>query len=264
MTTPCACLLRGLDPRDIDPCLILTDVIEHPPELDRRTLTLLGRDGARVTKTRLRALSVSARFELHEPDPARRRHLCRELARWAVPGGLLTLGDRPGQRLRVTCDAPPVTGSTLGWTQPVTVRFTAWEAPWWEDETAVTAASAAPAASGTLTLRPTGDLPTPLEATVRNASGAVLDAVTLSCGGQAMTLTGLGMAPGETLTLDHDDRALTRLVIRAADGVTRSALPLRTAESADEILLAPRQSSEIRYAAGGPVTASVTARGRWL
>lgn len=263
MTTPCVCRLNGLDPRDIDPAVIVTDVIERAPSVERKTLTIAGRDGSRVTKTRLGALRVSVRFELHDLDPARRRHLCRELSRWATPGGYLTLGDRPGQRLRVICDAPPTIGSTMGWTQPVTVGFTAWDAPFWEDEAAVSAGSEA-AASGTVTLRPTGDLPTPVEAVFRNASKAVINTLGFSTGGQNIRLTGLGMAPGEALTVDHDDRALIRLTLRGTDGEERSVLALRDPASDDEVLLPARETARISFKADAAVTATFSARGRWL
>lgn len=262
MTTPCICRLNGLDPRDIDPAVIVTDVTEHAPLIDRKTVTLLGRDGSRVTKTRLGSLSVSVRFELHDLDPARRRHLCRELARWATPGGWLTLGDRPGQRLRVICDAPPVIGSTMGWTQPVTVRFTAWETPFWEDEAVVSATVAA--SSGSAPLRPTGDLPTPLMAEVRNASKSAVNAMTISALEQRVRLTGLALAPGETLILDHDERALIRLVIRGVDGTERSALALRDAQSDDEIMLPGQRSATVAFQADGVVAATFSVRGRWL
>lgn len=259
MTTPCACALNGVDPTAIGPGVIVTDVIEHPPEADLRLMTIAGRDGQRLTGSRTASLSVTVRFELHEPDPARRRLMCREVARWALPGGLLTLGDRPGQRLRVHCDAPPVSGSTLGWTEPVTVRFTAWEAPWWEDDTPVSVTAAAPAASGTLALRPLGDLPAALEASIANASGGVVDQVTLTCGGQSIALRGLNMGGGETLTLRYDERQLLRLAIGE-----RSVLALRDPESADDLWLPPRVASQVRYAASGRVAVTLTARGRWL
>lgn len=263
MTSPCVCRLNGLDPRDIDPAVIVTDVVEHAPSVQRKTLEIAGRNGSRLTKARLGSLSVSVRFELHDLDPARRRHLCRALARWCAPGGYLTLGDRPGQRLRVVCDAPPVIGSTMGWTQPVTVRFTAWDAPWWEDE-AVTSASSAAAKAGALLLRPTGDLPTPVEATFRNASQSIIHSVAFSDGERSIRLSGLAMAPGEALIIDHDERALIRMVLRGEDGAQRSVLALREAESDDEIIIDGQQAARISFSADAAVTATFSARGRWL
>ena len=263
MTSPCVCRLNGLDPRDLDPAVIVTDVVEHAPSVQRKTLEIIGRDGSRVTKTRLGPLSVSVRFELHDLDPARRRHLCRELARWATPGGHLTLGDRPGQRLRVVCDAPPVVGSTMGWTQPVTVRFTAWDTPFWEDEAATSVHSAA-AKAGELLLRPTGDLPTPVEAELMNASQSIIDSVAFSDGEQSIRLSGLAMAPGEVLVVDHDERALIRMTLRGADGATRSVLALRDAESDDEIIIDGQKTARLSFSADAAVAATFSARGRWL
>lgn len=263
MTTPCECRLNGLDPRDADPAVVLTDVREHPPLTERPAMAHAGRDGTRAGQARVTALPVTLTFELHEPDPARRKHLCRALARWAAPGGWLTLGDRPGQRLRVICDAPPVIGSTLGWTQPVTLRLTAYDAPWWESATPAAVWTDAAAASGRLDLRYPGDRPAPLEAALTSVAGGVIGSVALTCGGQTIRLSGLGMAPGESLLLTHDERGIARLLIRGADG-DRSALPLRDAASADEIWLAPGAANAITFTADGPVTARFTVRGRWM
>lgn len=262
MTTPCVCRLNGLDPRDIDPAVVVVDIIEHAPSVERKILEIAGQNGSRVTKTRLGSLRVSVRFELHDLDPARRRHLCRELAKWATPGGYLTLGDRPGQRLRVVCDAPPVIGSTMGWTQPVTVGFTAWDTPFWEDEQAVSVQSAA-AAEGTLYLRPTGDLPTPVEAEFRNVSRSVIDVLGFSDGVRNIRLTGLGMRPGEVLVVEHDERALIRMMLRG-EGGERSVLALRAAESDDDVIIDGQRTARISFKADAEVLAYFSARGRWL
>lgn len=259
----CQCALNGIDPCGIAPEITLTDVREHPPVTVHRIMRIAGREGSRLTAQKRESLSVTLDFELHEPVPARRKHLGRELARWAADGGWLTLGDRPGQRLRVTCDAPPALGSALRWTEPVSVTFTARDVPCWE-ETQPTTARGEAAASTVLTLRLPGDRPAPLEAALRSASDAPVNAVTLAVAGQTMALTGLGLAPGETLLLTHDDRALTRLVIRSEDGSERSVLERRDPASADELWLEPRQSCAVTVTADGPVAATLHARGRWL
>ena len=260
----CQCALNGVDPTQLSPEVTLTDVREHPPVTVHRVMNPAGREGSRVTAARRTSLSVSLDFELHEPSPARRKHLCRELARWAAGGGWLTVSDRPGQRLRVTCDAPPVIASSQGWTEPVTVTLTAWDMPSWEATLPVSARTSEAATTSTLTLRVPGDRPALLEAAVTNASGQPVTAVTLSCGGQTLRLTGLDLNSGETLLLTHDERALTRLVIRRPDGVERSVLHRRDPSSADELWLEPRTSCAVTCTADGAITALLTARGRWL
>ena len=255
--TLCSCCLNGVPPTDLDPAIVLLDVREHAPETSLVTLPVAGRDGERLTRARRTSLSVSADLELHDPDPARRKQIARKLARWALPGGWLTLGDRPGQRLRVTCDAPPTLASALHWTRPVTVTFTAHDAPWWEETSPAAASTTAPAATGAMTLRPTGDLPAPLTAAVTCA--APVHTLTLTAPGGAITLTGLSLAPGDALTLDYDDRALLRLTAAG-----RSVLGLRTPESADDLWLTPRTDNRIAWQADGAVNVRLTARGRCL
>lgn len=254
--------LNRVSPRDLDPAVIVADVREHPPAMDVKAVALAGGEGSRLLRSRVTALSVSVDLELHEPVPQRRRMICGLVARWAAKGGWLTWADRPGQRLRVTCDAPPVVTSALRWTQTLTVTFTARELPCWESLRPLTIRAASPAASGALTLRPPGDKEAPLEAEV--TAGAAVAALTLTLGGQALRLSSLGMAPGEALLLGHDGRGLTRLIVRGPGGGERSVLHLREPESDDELLLEPRADNEIRWEADGPVLPAFMARGRWL
>lgn len=255
--TLCDCYLDGVHPGDLDPAVVLLDVRELPPETETVTLPVAGRDGLRLTSARRGPLTVCVDLEIHEPDPARRKDIARKLARWAAPGGYLTLGDRPGQRLRVSCLTPLTLASVLHWTQPVTVVFTALDMPWWQELHVAQAEAAKAARSGTLTLRPTGDLPTPLEARV--ACEGTVNTLTLTAGGARIELTGLGLKAGDDLVLDYDEHALLRL-----HAAGRSALCLRTPESADDLWLTPRADNAVTWQADGPVRPRVTARGRCL
>ena len=255
MMTLCSCALNGVDPRGLSPAVIITDVREYPVLTDRQTIGVAAREGSRVLRERKEALSVSIDFELHELDPLRRRDLCRQLAKWAAPGGWLSLSDRPGQRLRVSCDAPPTLVSVLNWTQPVTVTFTAWEAPWWEDETLLTVHSSG--RSGAVTLRPSGDRPTVLQATIPVMTA--VNALSITAGGRTLRLEGLAMAPYETLTFDYDELQLPRLRVGE-----RSVLHCRTADSPEDLPLQPRADNPVSWSADGILVPQFSARGRYL
>lgn len=259
MITLCDCALNGVRPADIDPAVVLLDVRESPAEVAVTTHAIAGRPGQRQGRTHVRALTVALDLEIHESDPTRRKAIAGSLARWAAPGGWLTVDDRPGQRLLVACDAPPALPSALHWTQPVTVTLTAREAPWWQEIAPVTVSAPSPAASGALSLRPTGDLPTPLEFTATNTGSGVLTAFSLTCAHGALRLDGLTWPPGAALTLAHDERGVLALRLDGA-----SVLALRTPESADEVLLPPREESSVAWAAAGPVAVALAARGRCL
>lgn len=255
MIAVCACGLNGVNPQENRPSLALVDVRELPPVVEDQAAALAGREGKRLLHRRRRGLSVALDFELHEPDPMLRLELCRELAAWANPGGWLTLSHRPGQRLSVTCDSPPTLTSALRWTETVTVTFTAHETPFWEsiDVTEVSGNGR----SGHVTLSPSGELPTVLEAQIK-ALGP-LEALTLSVDGQSLRLTNLSMATGDKLVLDHAVLGLPRLFVG-----TRSVLGCRAPECPEDLVLRPYVTNSVTWDASNNVSIMISARGRYL
>lgn len=253
MITRYHCALNGQGLQDVDPAICVTDIQESAPPLRATTAAGLG-DGQRLLRLSRGSLSVTVTFEVHAYDPARRKAIAQKACAWAREGWL-TVSDRPGQRLRVICDRLPTVGSALRWTDPLTIGFTAYELPYWQE--LHPAQTIWTGRSGSATLSPAGSVPCCLEAEV-TALGAV-SRLTLAVNGRSMALTNLGLSAGQTLRLGYDE-AHHRQFLRIGDA---SALDKRTAASADDLLLEPRQPNAVSLAADGEVKAILRGYGIW-
>ena len=118
--------------------------------------------------------------------------------------------------------------------------------------------------SEVMTLGVNGSEKTAMEATFLNTSGAVINTFSLDTGESRMAFTGLGLANGESLAIDHDDNGkICLLRMRIQNGNSwRSALNNRTPESSNDLYISPGLH-QIQMAAGGDGRITVSASGRF-
>ena len=244
--------MDGLDPR-----VRLTEIREEAPRTRAVTLPSLRGGGLRLVRLNRESLSVTLLIDLHESDPAERQALLDRLNRWAGDGvKTLRLSTRPDRLLRCVCDGAPGVRAA-DWTAPAALRLTAWTIPYWQAAEADTLTLEGPAAAGTLWLRGTAE--SVLEAAVTALEP--LDSLRIASAGEAIRLTGLGLAVGDRLVLGHDDAGL--LTLRAfSGGAERSVLACREADSADEISLTPG-GNPLTLVTDGAARAELRGRGRW-
>ena len=254
MITRYSVWLNGQGLQDIDPCVYITDVQEDAPEESLTTVSGM-RNGTRLIHRIRESLSVTVTFMIREYDTARRKAVADRIRAWAQDGWL-SVSDRPGQQLYVTCDRLPAVSSSLKWTDRLQLTFTAYERPFWLETQPVTAAFSGNA--GTVGIRPLGNMPCLLEGSISNASASVLNALTLRTGGAFFTFAPLNLAPGASLEISYDEKGL----LHARIGDT-PVLHLRTAASADDLWLQPRESNTVSIEADRAVSAVIRARGVW-
>lgn len=255
MNTRFACWLDGRGLQDVDPAVCVTDIRENPARLRIETGSLARDDGLRLTGRARERLDVTVCFAVRQSDPGRRALILDDVLAWAGDG-FLTVNYRPGQRLRVRYTDLPALGSSLRWTDTLSVTFTAFAVPYWEDATPAVARAGSASTRSALTLVPRGNADACLLEAEITAAGAV-NTITLSAPRGRFSLTGLGLSAGRKLTVAYED-GLLRL---AVDGI--SVLDKRGADSTDDIPLTPRVPNTIVVAADGPCTAVVRARGRY-
>lgn len=250
-----ACAVDGLGLQDIDPTIHITDIQETAPKVRADTATNALYDGLRLTRLLRQSLSVSVTFEVHEYDAARRKAVAQRACDWARDGWL-TVSDRPGQRLRVVCDRLPVVPSALKWTDRLTIGFTAYDLPFWQEQYPVTATFSGD--NGGVIIVPTGNRACCLEAEI-TATGGTVDHLVLSVGGRSLAFSALGLTGGQTLSIGYDDERHLQYM-RIGDA---SALSRRTPESADDLLLQAREHNAVAISANAPVRVTIRARGLW-
>lgn len=250
--------------------LVLVDIVEKPVEMDVQTAPLVLKDGLRRTICRRKALSVDLVFAIRTQDIARRSEVRDLVADWAGNGGALIVNTRPGKRLlHVVADTPPALGSSLRWTDTLTMNLTAYGRPFWQTSAAVTV-------SGTTTLNnttglyelhdvatPGGNLDAPCTFRIRNDSAdANMTYAYIQAGETYMELTGMDIAPGGMAMATYEDGAIYIQSFAVDD--PGELLHCRTPESSDELLLAPGVTSQISVKTDVPATVVFSATELWL
>lgn len=242
----------------IDPAVYILDIAYGAPRFAMTASDIPGRNGQRATDRHAQSTSVVITFEIHEQDVARRQDICRRVQAWAMQGGALTTNDRRGQRLNVICETPPVIESALKWKQPLKMTFTAYEQPFWEDEhpRAVTLEGKDVRKS---LYAPGFGAYTRAEATVRNMSGGVINALTIQTGESTFDFEGLGLTDGAVLDIGYGESGL--LYIRAGE---ETKMQCRTATSDDDLMIQTGGAEAVSVKADGKVSTVIRARGLYL
>ena len=249
--------LDGVELSSIAPEIIVTDITHNAPVREIRASSIAGRNGKLYTRTVTSSTGVTVSFEIHTPDVRRRTAIMEDVQRWAMPGGVLTTGDRPDRVLRVVCDSPPTVGSVQKWTKTCSIGFTAYAVPFWEDE--------APRrviidGNGSKSLYVPGfAAPACVEASLTNTGSQKISSVSISAGETHMTFAGLSLETGQTMTIAHDARGLLTARIGGA-----SVLDKRTAESSDELELDPCKSAMLSVTTDGTASTVFKVWGRYL
>lgn len=197
--------------------------------------------GQRITGNRRSTVDMVVKFRILEHGHSgsgqqARAEVLEKINAWAAAGGELTVDYKPGRRLNVILAQAPGEGSLWDYTKEFTITFRAYAIPYWEDAVASGTSFNAAAGTGSRSIIIEGSAKTQCDVSVANTSGQTMNTCSLSVGGQGMSFTGLGLASGETLVIDHVD-GLVRIRIRGTGGAYRSAMAMRT--GADDYMVAP-------------------------
>lgn len=243
---------------DIDPAIYILDIAYGATRFSMAANDKPGRNGQRVTDRRARSTSVTISFAIRDQNTEKRQEICMRVQEWAMKGGYLTTGDKPGKRLAVICDSLPAIDSALKWTKALKMTLTAYEQPLWEDECPRIVGISGTSAQKSMYVPGIGAMAR-VEAEVKNVSGDTLDALTLTAGGTTFDFTGLALADGETLEIGYDESGLLSIL---AGGVSK--MRCRTAQSDDDLMIKTGEAAQMRIDSGGDVSAIFKARGLWL
>ena len=246
-----SCAMNGAELTALDPRIRIQEIAERVKLAWNdagRLLRGVGDGGA----LRHEALTVTVRFMIKEESRAERMQVITRINGWAREGWL-TVSMRPGLRLYALCTQAADCASQR-WNGEMELVFTACGTGCWEETTPRTAVLSA--AGGRVNIVPRGTRPCKLEAQMINQSGAAIAWVELRTENAYWRFEGLELAAGKALVLTHDEYGVLQAV---ADG--EKVMRCRTAGSADELLLTPGQSNEVRFSAGGACAVTIAARG---
>lgn len=246
--------LNDLPMSEINENLLILDVNYADPSYQIDSTMLGGLDGAYIISKTKESAVVTITFELHIYGIADRQAVCQQVVSWAKNGGILRINDRPEQRLECICTTFPVIDSAKNWTTPLTIVFTGYKTPYWEDETPSAITLSGRTASGNLYIPGNGK-----EALVSCSvlAKAPLTSIRLAVGANYIELTGINIPTNGTLTVDYVDR-----VLRIRYGNT-SLLANRTGLSSDDLRAACGESCQVSVLASANVAVTFSARGCW-
>ena len=229
------------------------------------TVSLTGGSGSRVTSVHRDSIDITVRFtiKLRKTEMADREEILEKANAWAYSGGWLTTNYKENRRIRVFRAQAAGAGDPWDWTKVYAIVFRACGVPYWQEENPQ-ALMRTNTLSESMTLGVNGSEKSVVEASFRNTSGSTVNTFSLDTGESQMAFSGLGLANGETLIIDHDDNGkknLLRMRIKSGSSY-RSVMTKRSQESSNDLEISPGVHT-IRMTAGGRGTITISASGRF-
>lgn len=258
--------LDGIQLDEVDGRIMIQRIETADGKENISTISLAGSSGSRVTSVHRDSLDITVRFtiRLRKTEMADRETILEKVNAWAYHGGWLTTNYKGNRRIRVFRAQAAGAGDPWEWTKTYAIIFRACGVPYWQ-EAEPEALSRTNTSSETLTVGVSGNVESVMEATFQNTSGSTINTFSLDTGESKMVFSGLGLANGETLAIDHDDsgkKCVLRIRIRSTGGVWRSALNKRTQESSDDLFVTPGVH-RVTMQAGGRGKITVRCSGRF-
>lgn len=249
-------VLNDIPISEIDERLLVLDVNYPEHRYSMQTSNPAGSEATIIDQRKKGQASVSVTFELHIYDIAERQQALQNVISWCKDGGVLQINDRPEQRLNVICETPPNLGSVRNWTDPLTVVFSAYQNPYWEDIEPTVITLQGINTRGTIFCPGNAK-----EANVDIEIRAVRQITTLvvSVGDNTIRMNGLSCPVNGVISLGYDENGI--LYIRQG---TTSLLSKRTPESSDGIKAVCGETNAISVIASNTVSARFSTRGCWL
>lgn len=236
--------------------LMILDVQHTPAQRQATSARKAKGNGVYISDLYQAQTTVSISFELHIYSIVERQLVCQEIASKAINCKFLQTNDRPGQRLHVICDQPPTIESALQWTAPLTMVFSAYEIPFWEELFPATINLSGTSESGTLFVPGNaGETFVDVDITASDE----ISTLTISAGSTTITLTGLSIAAEGVIKMTHDENGI--LSIKNGD---TSLLNRRTAASSDDLLVISGRQNNVSISANNAISCQFSTRGVWL
>ena len=248
-------VLNGVALSDLDEKLLILNIEYSAPQYNFQTYTVAGRQGASVFDMKKDPVSVKISFELHLYSIQARQNACQNVISWARNGGDLEINDRPGQVLHCVCNELPSIDSVRDWTSPVTIGFTAYSLPYWEEKTPAKITLTGTSASGNLFVPGNGGEAF-VKCTVSHSSS--LSSLRVDCGSTFIALSGISVAANKPVYISYDSNGILSIV---ANNV--SLLNKRTAASSDDLKVRSGVTSTFSLTASSSSTALFEVRGLW-
>lgn len=245
-------VLNGKPLSAVSADILIMDIAYPPASISFSTYKGAKRHGNRVYREYVDHRDVVITFAIRAYGIQDRQAVCNAVQRWAKGGGVLQTNDHEGQRLRCVLSNPPTIQSALKWTDPISMTFTAYSLPFWEEITPATLSLSGTSASGFFYVPGSVD---GANFEVDAVPSGALTALNLTANGKTLSLTGLSVASGTKVSIAYDDDMI--MSIKAGN---TSILNKRT--GADDLPVKSGESNSVSFSAN--VSCAVTFKGRGL
>lgn len=250
--------LNGAQLDEIDPRIIIKGIEGASGKETVGSVSRGAGDGTRITGKQRDSLEISIRFSLNIRRDAieERAAVMEAINAWAWKGGWLTVNYKPDRRIYIDEVVLPGEGDLWRRLTEYTIVMRARAIPYWTQETAVSAATGT-GSSGSAGLQVAGSAETVCDAILENLSGATINTAVITVGQSTMRFEGLGMGAGESLRISHTDEGILQIRVGG-----RSAMAMRTQDSADELAVSPGINA-ISFSAQRACRLTVSCMGRF-
>lgn len=255
--------------------IVLLNIGYFAPEFSKTVETAGESDGGIVTKEYRQKASVTVTFGLYIYDVADRNKVCEIIKGLAAKGGTITTNDKPGKALyNAVCDSYPEIDSARDWTAPLTMTFSGYSFPYWQDTTQTPKTLSGKKTSASVAVP--GNAPkanTIVEIIAKESSSAAIRAkayispiVTVGINGNYLYIS-YPFANNNYCLIDYDSR--DNLRIRVYDNKTSMKLIASLLEyvlptSSDKLLAKPGQNNSVSIDSLLNISATFKVRGAWL
>ena len=253
--------LDGVQLDEIDNRILIQKIEPASGKDQFNAVSLWDQPGNRVNKKHRDYVDVTVTFSMDIKKNAytERSEIFEKVMSWAMGGGMLTLSQKPDRQIRVIAAQLPAEGDPLEWTNRYSITFRAYGVPYWQQETP-DQLRILDVSSTSRQFGVTGNVRSVMDVSFTNTSGGTINSFSITCGGSTISLSGIGLGNGETLTIDHPDTG-EKSWLRIRIG-SRSVLNCRSAGSSNDLYVTPGTIT-ISMTAGGSGTLLVSCNGRY-
>lgn len=246
-------VMDGIALSSISSNLIIRDIAHGVANPAIETASVAKRNGSFPINERQNGASVAITFELHIYSIAERQRVCQEVQRWAK-GHILETNDREGQRLNVKCTQYPSISSALRWRDPITMMFTAFEKPRWEEKTPSVVEVTGTSEESPLFV-PGNAGKALVEVNIQ--PNATIENITVSVGNTAIALTDIEATTSDLVAIGYDEKGF--LFIKQGND---SLMSHRT--GSDDLLAECGVINTVSIESDASATVTFTTRGLWM
>lgn len=245
--------MDGVALDSLDPSILILDINYPETSPDFTFANNASGLGSRINRESFAKASVSITFQIRKYGIADRQSVLASIRKWAR-GSVLTVSDRPGQRLRCVCESFPSL-SQKNWLEDLTMTFGGYIVPFWES-TSYTSVTISGTEEEAILIVP-GNAPFAYVELLASVSSSQTVTASFAAGNTSLTITGAALTASNPLEIAYDDNLIQS--ITAGD---TSLLNKRS--GADNLIAECGENTVVSFESNVALSVTFRARGLWI